>query len=170
MIKLILTLTILFTAVHLTAQSLTLDAEKAVVNFNYVSEKVNGKISGIKATIHFDADHLSKSSITGTAQVKTLTTGIKKRDEHLYSADYFNADKYPVMSYTSTSFEKTETGYKMKGNLTISGNESPVEFTFTFVNSTFEGTAIIYMNDFKVMTKKERENSKVVLKVYFPII
>jgi polyisoprenoid-binding protein YceI len=151
-------------------QSLTLDAEKATVSFTYVSEKVSGSIKGIKATLIFDINNLAKSSISGTAEVKTLSTGIKKRDQHLCSADYFNAPKYPLMSYKSSSIEKIAEGYKMTGALTIAGTENKVEFIFTYTNSAFEGSGVIYMNDFKVMTKKERENSKVILHVLFPVI
>jgi polyisoprenoid-binding protein YceI len=157
------------TLMSLTAQNLTLVSEKAIIEFNYVSEKVTGSIAGIKATIQFDVNNLSKSSISGTADVKTLSTGIKKRDHHLYSSDYFNVDKYPVMSFRSTSIEKIEAGYKMKGIMNISGNENQIEFTFSFINQTFEGNGTIYMNDFKVMTKKEREKSMVLLKVVFPV-
>jgi polyisoprenoid-binding protein YceI len=168
--KLIILLITSMVVFYGSAQSFTLDTDKAVVNFNYVKEKVTGSITGIKATIVFDIADLSKSSISGSADVKTLTTGIKKRDEHLKTDDYFNAPKYPVMSFKSTSFESIENGYLMKGKMTIAGTEKEMNFRFNFTNGTFEGTGTIYMNDFNIAGKKDREDSKVLLKVTFPTV
>lgn len=151
------------------AQSLTVDTEKAIVKFNYVKEKAEGAISGIKATIIFDGADLSNATITGTATVKTLTTANKARDKHLQSDDYFKAAKYPQMLFKSTSIEKTDAGYKMKGLLTITGVEKEVEFTFTFSSNLFEGKGAIYLNDYGVFTQKNREDSKVLLRVSIPI-
>jgi polyisoprenoid-binding protein YceI len=151
------------------AQTLTIDSEKAVVKFNYVKEKVEGTVTGIKATVTFDINDLTNAVIEGTAEVKALTTGNKQRDTHLHSDDYFKSGKYPQIKFKSTSFEKTETGYKMKGKLTITGTEKDVEFTFTFNNNTFEGKAAIYMNDFGVFTQKNRDDSKVLLRVTIPV-
>lgn len=152
-----------------TAQSFKVDTDKAVVNFNYVKEKVTGSIGGIKATINFDINDLTKSSISGTAEVSTLSTGNKQRDTHLQSDDYFKMGKFAQMKFKSTSIEKTDEGYKMKGLLTISGTEKEVEFTFTFNNNVFEGKAAIFMNDFGVFSQKKMEDSKVLLKVSIPV-
>jgi polyisoprenoid-binding protein YceI len=167
--KALFSLFLVATVVASKAQTFTVDSEKAIVKFNYVKEKVEGTVGSIKATVTFDVNDLSKATFEGTADVKALTTGNKQRDTHLHSDDYFKAGKYPQMKFKSTSFEKTETGYKMKGKLTITGTEKDVEFIFTFNNNTFEGKAAIYMNDFGVFTQKNRDDSKVLLKVTIPV-
>jgi polyisoprenoid-binding protein YceI len=167
--KLMLSLFIAGSIASAYAQTFKVDTEKSIVKFNYLKEKVEGSIGGIKATITFDVNDLSKSTIEGTAEVKTLSTGNKQRDTHLQSDDYFKMGKFAQMQFKSTSFEKTETGYKMKGKLTISGTEKEVEFNFTFNNNTFEGKAAIYMNDFGVFTQKNKDDSKVLLRVTIPV-
>ena len=65
------------------AQELSLDTEKATVSFNFVAEKVKGTVSGIDATLSLNLSDLGSSTIQGTADVSTLSTGTKMRDKHL---------------------------------------------------------------------------------------
>ena len=62
-----------------------------------------------------------------TAEVASIYTEDDKRDEHLRNPDFFDAEKYPTLSFKSTSFKKTGTGkYAIKGNLTMHGVTKPV--------------------------------------------
>lgn len=151
------------------AQSLTVDSEKAQVSFNVVSEKVTGTVTGLKATIEFNADDLSKCTIKGTIDVSTISTGNKTRDNHLQEENYFNAAKYPTMSFESTNFRKTDKGFDMSGKMTIRGVTKEVTISFTYENNTFVGKAVIYTNDFEFAKQKNREDSKVLVKFTVPV-
>lgn len=168
--KIILTLTLGIASVFSFSQTFKINTEKAVVSFNYYEHGCTGTVKGISGEILFDVTDLTKSVITGTADAKTITTDNKKRDEHLQESDYFDVAKYPTMSFKSTSITTTETGYDMKGLLTIKGIEKEVSFTFTFTNNIFEGKAAIYTNDYGISVMKKREDSKVGIKVYVPVI
>lgn len=154
----------------LSAQTLTIDTDKAVVSFNYVKHETKGYVQGITGEITFNVADLTQSVIQGTADVKTISTDNKQRDEHLMQSDYFNAAKYPTMTFKSTSITATETGYKMLGMLKIKDIEKEVEFNFTFNNNLFEGKATIYSNDYGIASEKKREDSKILLKVSIPVL
>ena len=56
------------------------------------------------------------------ADTKTINTGIEARDKHLRTADFFDAEKYPVISFKSSSFKKvSERKYNVTGELTMHG-------------------------------------------------
>lgn len=138
----------LITGAH--AQTWNVQSDKAELKFHVTKDKVDGTIGGLKATIKFDASDLSKSSISGTADVNTISTKNTKRDDHLKSAEYFDAKKHPVISFKSTAFEKTADGYKMTGLLKIKGSEKSVVWIFTFKDGVFVGTTSINPKDFGV--------------------
>ena len=66
-----------------------------------------------------------------TADVASINTDNEKRDGHLQSEDFFDAAKYPVITFKSTSFKKGNTAgtYVVKGNLTMHGVTKPVTLT-----------------------------------------
>lgn len=152
-----------------TAQTLKVNSEEAKVEFNFLSEKTTGTVTGLKAEIKFDAKDLSKSSISGTVDITTLATGNSKRDAHLQQEDMFSAKKFPTMNFKSASITKTENGYLMKGEVTIKGTAKEVEVPFTFKDNMFEAKMILYSNDFDVFSKKKREDSKVLVKITVPV-
>ena len=101
----------LFMTIYSIGQTLKIDHENAIVNFNFVSEKTTGTVKGIKETIVFDAKNLSIASFQGSADVTTLSTNNKMRDNHLQQEDMFNAKKYPTMDFKSSSIKSTEKGF-----------------------------------------------------------
>ena len=62
-----------------------------------------------------------------SAQTNSINTEVDKRDGHLKSADFFDVEKFPVMSYKSTSIKKVSEGkYKLDGNFTLHGVTKPL--------------------------------------------
>ena len=80
-----ITLSLFFTFSGI-SQSLQINSDQAIVDFNFVEEDAIGTVKGIKATINFDPTNLSIASIKGTADVTTLSTNNKMRDSHLQQA------------------------------------------------------------------------------------
>ncbi len=67
---------------------------------------VRGKFTGISGVLHrFEADH-TKSDLEVSIDVSTVNTQDEKRDGHLKSADFFDAEKFPTMTFKSTGIEK----------------------------------------------------------------
>lgn len=95
--------------------------------------KTSGHFGDYDATIVSDKEDFSDVKIDFTAKVASLTTGMEMRDNHLKSDDFFNADKYPNLTFKSTSFRKTGEGkYKLAGQLTIRDVTKPIELDVTY--------------------------------------
>lgn len=72
--------------------SQSLDTAQSVVEFaikNLGFNKVKGTIKGMTGTVIFNPEELSKAKFNTSVQVATIETGIKKRDKHLRSEDFF---------------------------------------------------------------------------------
>ena len=160
----------LFITLFSLGQTLKIDHKNAIVDFKFISENTTGTVKGIIATIIFDAKNLSIASFKGTADVTTLTTNNKMRDNHLQQEDMFNAKKYPTLDFKSSSVKKTDKGFLMSGNLTIKGTTKEVTINFTYEKNIFIGKTVIFSNDFDVFSQKDRKNSKVLVKITIPAL
>jgi polyisoprenoid-binding protein YceI len=93
---------------------------------------VEGRFKDFKGTINFDAKDVTKSSVEFTAKVASIDTEVEARDKHLRTADFFDAEKYPEMTFKSTGVErKGKDGYVLRGDLTLKGVTKPVALPFT---------------------------------------
>ena len=98
-----------------------------------VISEVTGKFEGFDASASSTSDDFNGASIEFSADIATINTGIEKRDEHLRSADFFDAEKYPKLTFKSTSFKKTKgKNYVLKGDLTLHGVTKPVELAVVY--------------------------------------
>ncbi len=90
---------------------------------------VKGGFGGLKGVLRYDEADPTRSSVSASADVNTLSTGDEQRDGHLKSADFFEAAKFPEITFKSTSVKKTGEGeLKVDGELTIHGVTKPVTF------------------------------------------
>ena len=87
---------------------------------------VHGSFRGVSGVVKFDPADLGKSGVDATIDVKTVSTGVDKRDEHLRSPDFFDVAKFPTMTFKSTSVAKNGDHYDVKGDLTLHGVTKPV--------------------------------------------
>ena len=89
---------------------------------------VRGRFTEYAGQVEVD-DVDSPSSVSGsfTIQAASLTTGNEQRDAHLRSADFFDAEGYPELTFTSTAVEPAGEGrYRVTGDLAIRGVTRPV--------------------------------------------
>lgn len=84
---------------------------------------VNGKFTDYTGTLTTQGEELKDAAFDFTVQVKSINTAVDARDEHLRSADFFEVETYPEMTFKSTKIEKTANAdqYKLYGQLTIKG-------------------------------------------------
>ena len=90
---------------------------------------VKGDFGKTTATIQQDDKDITKSTVEVTVDTTTIDTRQPNRDTHLKSADFFDVEKFPTMTFKSTKITKGE-GNKLKveGNLTLHGVTKPVVF------------------------------------------
>ncbi len=148
--------------------------EGVIINFELPDQGTKGTLSGLKATIDFNQKDLAASKISASVDVKTLNTGDPKKDNHLLSADFFNADKYPTLSFVSSSIKATVDGFLAMGNLTIKDSTKAIEIPFSFTEDTngvgiFKGTMSIFSSDYGVTKKSPASKDKVVVTFIVPV-
>lgn len=95
--------------------------------------EVPGYFRDFAGTINYDAKDAGKSTVTFTAQTKSVDTGVAKRDEHLRTADFFDVEKFPEMTFKSTKIEKKGKQWMVTGDLTMKGVTKSVSFPFNIV-------------------------------------
>ena len=106
---------------------------------------VTGKFEKFEATAETQGDDFSTAKINFSADIASVNTGSEQRDGHIKGADFFDAEKYPQLKFTSSRFEKVDnTNYKLHGDLTIRDVTKPVH-----VNVEFSGTAKDPWGNFK---------------------
>lgn len=93
---------------------------------------VEGRFKDFKGTVHFDEKDLTKSSVEFSAKVASIDTGVEPRDKHLRTADFFDVEKFPEMTFKSTRVErKGKDGYVLHGDFTLKGVTKQVSLPFT---------------------------------------
>jgi len=101
----------------------TVDAMHSNVEFkvkHLMINTVTGSFKNFDISVEGESEDFTDAKINFTADVASITTGIEDRDNHLRSDDFFNAETYPKMIFTSSSMEKTgDTTYTLTGDLTI---------------------------------------------------
>lgn len=82
--------------------------------------EVEGYFTDYDANITTSNDKFEDLKVEATIQVKSINTNNEKRDDHLRSPDFFDAEKYPTITFKSESWKKVSKGkYKLTGKLTM---------------------------------------------------
>src|SRR5215470_13447847 len=87
----------------------------------------HGKFTKFNGKIDVDREHPENSSVTAQIDVRSIDTQIKKRDDHLRSAEFFNVEKFPRITFKSRSVKRTgpQSG-DIFGDLTMHGVTKPI--------------------------------------------
>ncbi len=126
---------------------------------------VTGEFNDYEAEVKFDPENLQESSIDVLINVNSIDTKNEKRDNHLQSPDFFNAEKWPHITFISDDIEKTgENEFVAHGKLTIKDVEKDFDLPFTLLGmqdnpmrentivAGFTSTTKLSRNDYNVGT------------------
>lgn len=110
-----------------------IDSAHAFVTFtvSHFAGKAKGSFSDVTGIITFDESDVTKASVEVVIKTAGIYTGNEGRDTHLRSADFFDADKFPQMTFKSKRIEKRSAGYVAVGDLNIRGVTKEVAMPFT---------------------------------------
>ena len=125
----------------------TADKNHAQLNFSathFGISHVEGVFKDFSVTITSEKDDFTDAQIEMAAQINSIYTQVEMLDNDLKSSNWFDAEKFPVMVFKSTSLKKISgKNYKLDGNISFHGVTKPVVF-----NVVFNGWAV-------TMTKKQ---------------
>ena len=111
------------------AETLTVDAQHTTVGFRikHLLSYVQGRFNQFEGTIEYQEGKPETWSASGTIQAASIDTNLSQRDTHLKSADFFDVEKFPTISFKTTKATTVDaTHAKVDGLITIHGIEKPV--------------------------------------------
>jgi len=134
---------------------------KFTVSHLTVSE-VEGRFGKFDGSIAATSPDFQNAQVNFTVDAASINTENDMRDKHLKSDDFFNAEKYPQMTFTSTSFKKVSgKNYALEGNLTIRDVTKKVKFAVVYggtvvdpwgnTKAGFKSTGKISRKEFKLL-------------------
>ncbi len=116
---------ILMVSMAASASTWTIDGAHSSAQFSVkhmMVSTVRGEFSKVSGTVLMDETDLTKSSVEASIETASIQTREPRRDQHLKSADFFDVEKYPSITFKSKSIAKGSDGrYKITGDLTIHG-------------------------------------------------
>jgi polyisoprenoid-binding protein YceI len=152
------------------------DTAHTLVGFtvrHFVINKVRGKFNEFDGHIVYDESDITRSSMRGTIKVASIDTDNQERDEHLRSADFFDAVNHPEITFVSKRVEKRGNGQVLIGDLTIRGTSKEVTIPFAITGKIdglrgetvigFEATLQINRKDFGVAYHRLMDNGGLVV-------
>jgi polyisoprenoid-binding protein YceI len=99
--------------------------------------QVKGKFMDFAITLNNDEKDITKSNVSVVIKATSINTGIEGRDRHLRTADFFDVEKFPEITFKSEHIEKKGKQYIAHGPLTMHGVTKPIALPFT-VTGTFK--------------------------------
>ena len=115
-----------------------IDAAHSTVEFavkHLMFTTVKGRFSDVTGTVEFDDTDPTDGRADITIAAASIDTREPKRDAHLKSADFFDVEQYPTLTFRSTKVEGTARRFALTGDLTIRGVTRPIT-----LDVTYEGT------------------------------
>jgi polyisoprenoid-binding protein YceI len=93
-----------------------------------VISTVTGSFKSFEGTVTTESEDFDGATVAFSADTTSIDTNQAQRDEHLKSADFFETEKYPKISFTGVLAKKGSDGYTLKGDLTVKDITKPFEF------------------------------------------
>lgn len=120
------------------AQTWAVDLHHSTIMFlvDHIFVKVPGTFDEVRGQVRFDPKRPGQALVDVEIPVASVNTRVKQRDDHLRSADFFNAAQYPTMRFASSNFRQIGKGrYEARGRLTIKNVTKDVVVPFTWLGS-----------------------------------
>lgn len=119
---------------------------------------IPGFFRDFTGTINYDANDVSKSSVQFTAKATSVDTGVAGRDNHLRTADFFEVEKFPEITFKSTKVEKKGKQWMVTGDFTMKGVTKTITFPFNIAGFLPAGERSTARMGFTADTKLNRRD------------
>lgn len=144
-----------------------IDPAHSSVNFeisHMAVSHVHGSLTNVNGIVELNDKDITKSSVEATIDTTTVSTGVVMRDNTLKSEDFFNVQKYPQITFRSSSLRRNKRTVQLLGNLTLNGvtrsvtldldGPSPSRTMSGKTISGFSATGLIRRSDFTFGSSK----------------
>ena len=131
-----------------------------------------GIFKNLSGDIQFDPKNIDSDYCKLIIDVKSINTGNGMKNKHALSDNWFAAEKYPTIEFSSKLFSKSENGYTVTGILKIHGIEKEITIPFNFRNSIFTSSFSVNRLDYKVGTMKgmmKKVSNEIKLEIIIPV-
>lgn len=110
------------------AETYEIDGVHSSVTFSirHLVSRTKGEFNDFSGAIQYDPEHPEKTQVSGIIQVASIDTRNEKRDGHLKSGDFFEAEKFPTITFKSTQAKKKGDKLMITGDFTLHGTTKQV--------------------------------------------
>jgi polyisoprenoid-binding protein YceI len=164
-------------ALPLFADTYTIDKDHSEATFQvrHLVSKVSGKFDDFNGSINLDPKNPAGSSVEFRIKAASINTGVTDRDQHLRTPDFFDAAKYPEITFKSTSIKPSgkKDVYNVTGNLTMRGVTKQITLPVAFLGfirdpwgndkAGFSLTTTVNRKDYGINWNKALDNGGVLL-------
>ncbi|MFL6194402.1 MAG: YceI family protein [Thermoanaerobaculia bacterium] len=158
------------------AETYTIDPGHSEVSFQvrHMVSQVRGRFNAFSGTVQMDPKNLAGSSVEFRIKADSIDTNVADRDKHLRSADFFDAEKFPEITFKSKSITAAgKDKYNVTGALTMHGVTKDVTLPVTFLGegkdpwggtrAGFETATTLNRKDYGIIWNKAVDNGGVLL-------
>ena len=155
----------------------TIDSDHSSIEFSVkhmMIATVKGAFQRVNGTIRWDGEHLQNADVEARIDARSITTHNQMRDDHLRSNDFFAAEQWPTITFTSTRVEPgSRHQLVLYGNLTIRDQTRPVVIAVDYEGqitdnednqrAAFTGTTSLSRKDFGITWNQRLDGGGVVV-------
>jgi polyisoprenoid-binding protein YceI len=158
------------------ADTYAVDAGHSEVSFQvrHLVTNVRGRFNDFNGTINLDPANLEKSSVEFRVKAASIDTAHEDRDKHLRAEDFFHVEKYPEITFKSTSIKKTgKDTYAVTGDFTMRGVTKRITLPVTYLGAArdpwgndkagFETAITLDRKDYGIVWNAAVDNGGVIL-------
>ncbi|HEV7506225.1 MAG TPA: YceI family protein [Thermoanaerobaculia bacterium] len=163
-------------ALPLAAETYSVDPGHSEVGFTvrHLVSNVRGRFNDFSGKVNMDSKNLPASSVEFHIKTTSIDTAVPDRDKHLRTADFFDVEKYPEISFKSDSIKATgKDKYDVTGTLTMHGVSKKVTLPVSFLGQAkdpwggtragFETSTTLNRKDYGIVWNKAVDNGGVLL-------
>jgi len=118
-----------------TATTWVIDPTHSEIQFkvkHLVISTVTGSFKSFEGTVESETEDFEGAKVTFSAETASIDTNQAQRDEHLKSADFFDSEKHPKLSFSGILTSTGDESYALKGDLTVKDVTKPFEFAVEY--------------------------------------
>ena len=163
-------------ALPLHADTFAIDPAHSEVTFQirHIVSQVRGRFDEFSGTVQMDPKNLPSSTVEFQIKAASIDTNVADRDKHLRSADFFDVEKYPEITFKSTSIKPAgKDTYSVTGTLVMHGVSKEITLPVTLLGQAkdpwgntragFETAATLNRKDYGIVWNKALDNGGMLL-------